>query len=214
MVSGTHTLWGGRDLDARLTHIVPVPLDAGVRIEGSGETFAPTVGDFWQWQGSDLLNNAMRGVLAEYIVHRAAGGTQKVRVEWDAYDIETEGGLKIEVKSAAYLQSWVQREESKITFNIRKTTRLDEATNSYEGEAGRWADVYVFCVLAHRDKRTVNPLDLRQWQFHVVPTKTIDVLFGDQQSVSLSVLERRAEAAPLSYQELKAALRGRAYKAR
>ena len=30
-----------------------------------------TLSDFWKWSSSDLLNNAMRGVLAEFIVGTA-----------------------------------------------------------------------------------------------------------------------------------------------
>jgi hypothetical protein len=40
--------------------------------------------DFWQWSRSDLLSNATRGVLAEYIVASALGLTRGVRGEWDA----------------------------------------------------------------------------------------------------------------------------------
>jgi len=43
--------------------------------------------------------------LAEYLVATVLGLNQGVRNEWDAYDLETEAGLKIEVKSAAYIQS-------------------------------------------------------------------------------------------------------------
>ncbi|MDM8523410.1 hypothetical protein QUF80_08570 [Desulfococcaceae bacterium HSG8] len=38
-----------------------------------------------------------------------------------AYDLETHDGIKIEIKSAAYVQSWHQKDYSKITFRIPKT---------------------------------------------------------------------------------------------
>ena len=34
---------------------------------------------FWQWSASDLIGNAMRGILAEYIVASAVGVTQQFR---------------------------------------------------------------------------------------------------------------------------------------
>jgi len=64
---------------------------------------------FWQWSSSDVLSNSLRGVLAEYIVATALGCNTGVRTQWDAYDIKTESGIRIEVKSAAYLQSWSQK---------------------------------------------------------------------------------------------------------
>ena len=57
-----------------------------------GEPLHFTVLDFWRWSGSDLLNNAQRGVVAEFLVARALGASGTVRVEWDAKDVVTPGG--------------------------------------------------------------------------------------------------------------------------
>lgn len=75
--------------------------------------------EFWQWSQSNLLNNTLRGTIAEFIVAKAVNATNTIRVEWDAYDLITPEGLKIEVKSAAYLQSWQQERDSSIQFSIR-----------------------------------------------------------------------------------------------
>jgi hypothetical protein len=48
---------------------------------------------------SDLVSNSTRGVLAEFIVARALGLDTGVRTEWQAFDLETASGKKIEVKS-------------------------------------------------------------------------------------------------------------------
>jgi hypothetical protein len=69
---------------------------------------------FWRWAFSDVLNNAQRGVLAEYIVASALGCSHGVRTQWDAYDLKTPTGVRVEVKSVAYLQSWGQEGFSKI----------------------------------------------------------------------------------------------------
>ena len=73
--------------------------------------------DFWQWSSSDLLSNVTRGVLAEYIVALSLGVNKKLRQEWDAWDL-TYKGIKIEIKSSAYLQSWKQNDYSKIVFHL------------------------------------------------------------------------------------------------
>lgn len=104
--------------------------------------------DFWQWAYSDFLSNALRGVLAEYIVAQAVGCTHRPRTEWDAYDLKTDSGLKIEVKSSAYLQTWAQRQHSPIRFDIGLKRGWDAASNLYATEAIRSADVYVFSVFA------------------------------------------------------------------
>lgn len=77
---------------------------------------------FWQWSTSELLGNALRGVLAEFIVASAIEVLDKPREEWDAYDLVTNSGKKIEIKSSSYLQSWGQSKLSKIIFGIQPTT--------------------------------------------------------------------------------------------
>jgi hypothetical protein len=55
---------------------------------------------FWQWSSSELLGNALRGVLAEFIIASAIGTLNSHREEWDAYDLETKNGLKVELESS------------------------------------------------------------------------------------------------------------------
>src|SRR5713101_2075903 len=65
--------------------------------------------DFWRWSVSDLVSNVTRGRFAEYLVARALGiATDGVRDEWAAFDLETLTGIKVEVKSAAFIQTWHQ----------------------------------------------------------------------------------------------------------
>ncbi|MCB0035652.1 MAG: hypothetical protein KDE51_16580, partial [Anaerolineales bacterium] len=55
----------------------------------NGQPLPLTLLDFWQWSSSDLVNNALRGVLAEFIVASALGCQTPTRTEWDAYDLQT-----------------------------------------------------------------------------------------------------------------------------
>jgi hypothetical protein len=130
----------------------------------------------------------MRGVLAEYIVATALDLTNKLRVGWDAYDLVTPAGVKVEVKSAAYLQSWFQKARTHICFNIRPTRKYDGDTNEMDTEAKRQADVYVFCLLKERDKSKINPLELDQWDFYILPTSKLDHAFPVQKTISLASL--------------------------
>ena len=160
---------------------------------------------FWRWSTSDLVSNATRGVLAEFIVAQALGIPKyHVRQEWDAYDLETTEGIKVEVKSAAYLQSWHQKSFSKISFNVQKKRSWDAKTNEQEEEPTRPANVYVFALLAHKDKATVDPMNLDQWQFYVLPTRVLDERKRSQHSITLKSLEKLCS--PISFSELKKAV--------
>ena len=142
--------------------------------------------DFWQWSSSDLLGNALRGILAEFIVASTLGRLNDLRIEWDEYDLCSPKGLKIEIKSSAYLQSWEQDKLSKISFNIAPTGK----SQSRSLKRTRKADVYIFCVLAHKNMATVNPLDLSQWDFYILKTKMLNKKVGGQKTITLSSLKR------------------------
>jgi hypothetical protein len=115
--------------------------------------------DFWQWTTSDLVSNSTRGVLAEFLVARALGVDTGVRDEWQAFDLVTPTGKKVEVKSAAYVQSWGQKELSRIVFSTRHTLAWDAETGAFAADSRPHADIYVFALLAHRDKDTIDPLN-------------------------------------------------------
>jgi hypothetical protein len=146
---------------------------------------------FWQWSASDILCNATRGIVAEYLVARALGvGAQGVRDGWAAYDLLTEGGIKVEVKSASFLQVWKQARLSRVTFGVPKTRTWDSSTNQLSTEAARQADVYVFALLAHQDKASVDPLDISQWVFYVLATSVLDARTRSQHSITLATLSK------------------------
>ena len=160
-----------------------------------------TLNDFWRWSVSDLVSNATRGILAEFIVANALKLDSGTRTEWDAYDLKLLDGTRIEIKSAAYCQSWTQKSLSEIRFTIRPTFGWDSSTNLSSAESIRQANLYVFCLLHHRDKKTINPLDLDQWIFYVVEATTLNRKFPTQKSLGLSGL-LKLEPLKLEYGEL------------
>ncbi len=157
-----------------------------------GRSLGFSVLEFWQWSASDLVSNATRGILAEYLVAHALGVEGGVRDEWAAYDVTAKDGTQIEVKSAAYIQSWHQHRPSQIVFRIRKTRAWDRESNRQSDEVRRQADVYVFAILAHREQATLDPLDVSQWRFFVVPTFHLDSRKRSQYSITLPSLEALA----------------------
>jgi len=163
------------------------PLNPGEKFAGSENTTLAdrTMLDYWQWAFSDIVGNTERGILAEFLVAMAVGSEKPKRGSWYPYDIEAPDGTKIEVKSASYVQSWYQKKLSNIQFGIRKTKEWTPETNDFGTENKRQSDVYVFCLLSQQVKADINPLDLNQWKFYVVPTTVLDRELGDRQSISL-----------------------------
>lgn len=162
--------------------------------------------EFWQWSQSDLLNNALRGTIAEFIVAKAVNATNQVRVEWDAFDLVTSEGLKIEVKSSAYLQSWKQERDSSIQFSIRSAKGWDATTNISATESIRSADVYVFCLLKEKNRRLVNPLNIDQWEFFIISTEQINREKGKQKTIGINSLLKMSPI-KAGYDELASAVR-------
>ena len=155
----------------------------------NGEFIGENILSFWQWSSSEILGNTQRGVLAEYIVSMDINCPYEVREEWDSYDLVTPENIKVEVKSASYLQSWKQSKFSSISFGIQPTV-MWERDNTRSNEAKRQADVYVFCVLAHKEQETIDPLDLAQWEFYVLPTSVLNETCEKQRTITLSSLLR------------------------
>lgn len=163
--------------------------------------------DFWKWSVSDILSNTTRGILAEFIVAKAQNADiAKVRNEWDAYDLITPRGIKIEVKSSAYLQSWEQFDYSRISFSIKAAKPWDWTTDKRSELAIRSADCYIFCLLNHKDKSTVNPLDLDQWEFYILSTKRINNYTRSQHSITLNSLRKLTKV--LKFEDLNLVING------
>ena len=99
------------------------------------------------------------------------------------------------------MQSWSQKKLSAIQFVVPRKRGWDPETNVMEEEPSRHAQVYVFALLAHKDKATVDPLNLSQWRFCVLPTRVLDERARSQHSITLSSLEAVA-GAPIDFWSL------------
>lgn len=162
-----------------------------------------TLSSFWSWFASDLLNNVTRGVLAEYIVHKALRlNTDEKRRNWDPFDL-TFDGVPVEVKSSAYIQSWQEGDKlSTPAFGIHPTYYEYEHG---EGERARKAKIYIFCLLDCKDRAAINPLELKQWKFFVLPTSVLNEKCGAQKTITLNSLVTLG-AAEANYGNLKSAV--------
>ncbi|MED4012943.1 hypothetical protein P4606_19825 [Priestia aryabhattai] len=157
------------------------------------------ISDFWSWGFSNVLMNSLRGIFSEFLVGSALKVLEKPRVEWDTHDLVYKD-KKIEVKSAAYIQSWYRGKHSKISFDIGAKKFYDYNKNSYSVDALRHADIYTFCLLKEKDFNQVNVLNTEQWSFYIVPTQTLNNLHPCQKSISLSTLEKITQ--PIPYHQI------------
>jgi len=163
-----------------------------------------TIGEFWSWAFSDLQDNTLRGEFAEFIVARALGINLHIRQAWTNYDLETDDGLRIEVKASAYLQSWDQKKLSRLEFAGLKA-RAWNPIDGYEKEKTYRADVYVFCVQTAKTHQEYDQFDLSQWEFRVVSRKELERL--GVESLSYGTLCRICSEKVL-FEELREAIYG------
>jgi hypothetical protein len=184
----------------------PTRMSGAEQFRSDGKDLGFDLLGFWRWITSDLVSNTTRGRLAEYVVAHALGiACDGVCDEWAAFDLLTPSGLRVEVKSAAYIQSWRQQRTSRVSFVVPKRRAWDAETGMLAGEPRRHADVYVFALLAHADKATIDPLEVGQWRFYVLPTTALDARKRSQHSITLTSLERLA-GAPVGYAGLQEAV--------
>lgn len=157
---------------------------------------------FWEYAYSNFLDNRNRGALAEYIVAEALGIKEIPSTSWESYDMETSDGIKVEIKTSAYVQAWKQEKLSSPSFGIAKKQGWVGDTNEWDGKHTRHADVYIFCLLHHKDKETADPLNPTQWTFYLVRTSLLNLELPEGKSIGLSTLQT-LEHNKCSYYELK-----------
>lgn len=163
-----------------------------------------TLQDFWAWAFSDLVSNTERGKLAEYIVATAMGCDGGTSPTWGSFDLLSPEGIKIEVKASAYIQSWEQKGFSRIKFSIAESLYWNGF--AYAKEKKRQADVYVFCVLKHKEQDTINPIDLEQWEFYPVSTDILNEAVKGQKTICLARVTELCGRGPFTYQMLRKAV--------
>lgn len=159
------------------------------------------INDFWTWAFSDLCDDGIKGIFAEWIVIRLLGHETTRRVSWANSDIILCCGLRVEIKATAFWQSWkfvgedgLMKPENE-RFRIAndrdiKFSRL-KSRNSVglvaPNETARYkSDIYVFCLQAEKDLTLWDALDLSQWEFYFLTR--VDLASMNTSSISLAKL--------------------------
>lgn len=169
--------------------------DGSEQLTFKDKELGSSVLDFWSWAYSDLIRNVNRGAFAEFIVLEAMNNQSGItpprtnfRVSMDAYDLLSPDGIRVEVKSSAYIQAWESEHPTRISFRIAPAKSLDSSGNySVDSQYCRHSDVYVFCVWTAMS-REQNILDLSLWDFYVIATKTLDQKVPNQKTITFQSL--------------------------
>jgi len=163
--------------------------------------------DFWQYGFSNLNSNVLRGSLAEFIIENLLKDKSEVGVRnpWNDYDILYKN-RKIEVKCSSYIQDWDQEDFSKIIFSGLKAKDLywSKAVGEFNRDNRKEykADIYVLCLVDHKDIETLDLLDLEQWSFFILTKEQLKNISNDGSSISLTRLEKN-DVASIKYLEVK-----------
>ena len=138
---------------------------------------ALTVNDFWRWSFSDLSDYSTRAAFSEFLVASslglAADNTSRLR---RSHDLLWAGGLgiKIGVRTAAYIQSGEAEHPDHIVFNVS-----NEPT----------CDAYVFCVLKAMMQEE-SPLNTDLWDFYALRALAFGKSMPEQGFITFPALLR------------------------
>ena len=160
------------------------------------DLYGNTVLDFWSWAFSDLVDGNTQDIFGEFIVGAVLGTTENPRIAWDVAD-HIYRGRKIKVKTAAYLQHWLQAKPSRIAFPITHTHQREIRTSIPGLTLHPKPEIYVFCVFNVKERNEANALDLAKWLFFPVAAHVIEHKYRRKKTLTLKEVERVAAAVPI-----------------
>jgi hypothetical protein len=159
-----------------------------------------TIGDFWIWAYSDVLENVQRAVYAEFLVACALDLADDVRIGWRSYDLRYRD-QRVEVKAAAYVQSWATTRPSRISFGVGKRLEMDDVTAAFGSTPARYADAWVFALFEPDRHPAGDVVEPAFWRFYVIHRTVLEARVGDQKTASLTTISALAE--PVRYAALR-----------
>ena len=142
-----------------------------------------TLKDFWSFQYSDLTSFKIRDDISKFIVAKALNIANR-KVEYlDGHDLTSKEGIPIDVRTASYITSLKEKSSEEITFDIAKKCKSNN-----EKIKKRYGFIYIFCLLSHRSKEGLDPLDINQWEFYITTKSNLEKISGDDETITLKKL--------------------------
>ena len=142
-----------------------------------GHDIALTVNDFWRWSFSDFSDFSTRDAFSEFLVASslgltADGNARQRRVRNLLYAPLGGSGIRVSVRTAAYVQSDEAERPDHIIFVIPKKPDCD---------------AYLFCVFkGMRDAE--SPLDTDLWDFYALRSGALGGSGSERGFVTLAAL--------------------------
>ena len=186
----------------------PMP-GAGDCLFGSDDTpINAKVEAFWSWALGDLCDDDVKGWFAEWMVAKLLSIPSARRISWANSDLITPEGVRIEIKSTSYWQSWKLVDEygqprPRPTHKLPQDRAIgfgglqarDARTTSCQSDPVTYkSDLYVFAFQHEKDESRWNALDLAQWEFYILAVE--DVCTIPTKRIGLAAL--RAKQNPLT----------------
>lgn len=156
--------------------------------------------DFWKYKYSNVWN--MQEYIAEFLIEKSLGLEKSHNTDsWTLYDINYRN-KRIEIKETSYYHLW--NENGKISK--QRVFGITMANSSYENSLEenkfeRQNDLYVFCLNIGKTKDESNPMNIKNWEFYIVPTKIINNVCGNNKTISLGKVKNIAKQ--VDYFEIK-----------
>jgi hypothetical protein len=185
---------------------------AEIRFTGDSQiALSGTLLDFWRWAFSDLSDDDIKGIFAEWMVRILLGLplADSRRVSWANSDIILGNGTRIEVKASALWQSWKLVDENgtpispvpapvplipkKIRFSslqARTATRPTIATDYIQFKS----DFYIFCFHSQTNPSLWDAWNLADWEFYMMSRQELAEL--KRKSISLTRLRKLKDFEP------------------
>jgi hypothetical protein len=140
-----------------------------------------------------LISSSNRSIFAEFLVGAVLGTTENARIEWDIAD-HIYRGRKIKVKSAAYIEHWLQSKPSRISFPVDHIQRKEITTSVPGLTLYPKPEVYVFSVFDAKERNEADMLDMGKWLFYPVAAHVVESKYRRKKSITLKEVQRIASS--------------------
>lgn len=145
-----------------------------------------TLADFLMWAFSDLCDDVIKGIFAEWMIAKLLEIPTMRRYEWSNSDLISVRETKIEIKASSYWQSWkainpdgTAKDLGKYPIQLDSKIRFSglmakDTIDHHKEKQGRLkSDLYIFCFQNEKNYERWNAMDISQWEFYLVPAKRI-----------------------------------------
>jgi hypothetical protein len=159
------------------------------KFELDGKSLGFDFKDFWEFQYSNIYN--MQETIAEFLVAKALGVDEASNSDyWSLCDVMYKG-KRIEVKASSYYHAFKEYLNTPISpirvFGITKAySKYKDKNSTFE----RQNDIYVFCLNIGETAEESDPLNLKNWEFYIIPTAYINEVCGDAKTISIQKIKK------------------------